>query len=231
MVYADVPDGLVDDIGTALRSVQNGFYHFSATNADIYVTKDAWRIDSYTNDHYNSTTWFFVEHASDEKLMDLEAASNYVLTAWRSDSEGYVNRVVGYTTESQVRSHHPMDHILFLAQFCDRADRFIENEVIDGIDCFGFEISAKKYGDNPDTSIDRLWFDKDTKLPVRIEFEYMTDEGETKINVRDQFEWNSLPSETFEPKIREGYTFDPVPEGLQKQIFDALDEIETAQIR
>ncbi len=27
-----------------------------------------------------------------------------------------------------------------------------EQDVIDGVKCFGFEISAKKYGDNPDTA-------------------------------------------------------------------------------
>ncbi len=69
MIYADIPEGLVDEIIAALKSAQNGFYYNNALNADIYVSKDAWRIDHYSNGQPQTPTWFIVEHPSDNKGM------------------------------------------------------------------------------------------------------------------------------------------------------------------
>jgi len=86
------------------------------------------------------------------------------------------------------------------------ADRFFESKQIDGIECFGFELSAKKYGTNPDTSIHTLWFDTVTKLPVKMEYQGLQDDGPRK-RIMDQFEWNpELPAETFIPEIPAGFT-------------------------
>jgi outer membrane lipoprotein-sorting protein len=99
-----------------------------------------------------------------------------------------------------------MDRIIFLAGYIDKADRFFESEQIDDVECFGFELSAKKYGTNPETSIHTLWFDAGTMLPVKMELEWLEDDGSRKI-IQDQFKWNAeLPEETFIPDIPAGFT-------------------------
>ena len=69
-------------------------------------------------------------------------------------------------------------------------------------------VNAKKYRDKPDTSIDTLWFDDGTKLPVKLEFDWLGDDGPRK-RVLDQFEWNpELPAETFIPEIAADFTLE-----------------------
>ena len=73
----------------------------------------------------------------------------------------------------------------------DKADRLLEEQVIDGRTCVGFEIRASQYGDNPETWIDRIWFDVETKLPVRIEQSGRPVTGDatrTFTTIQDQFD-------------------------------------------
>ena len=112
-------------------------------------------------------------------------------------------KVVAHGSESH--PDNPMDRIIFLASWVDRADRLLENEEIEGIECFGFELSSKKYGTNPDTSKHRFWFDAETKLPVRMEFEWLEGDGPRR-TVKDQFQWNpQLAADIFIPEIPEGF--------------------------
>jgi len=98
-----------------------------------------------------------------------------------------------------------MDHITFLAGWIDSADRFFAKEDVEGIDCFGFELSAKKYGTNPATSKHRLWFDAETMLPVKVESEWVQDDGPRK-RVSDEFQWNvELPPDIFIPDIPQDF--------------------------
>ena len=109
---------------------------------------------------------------------------------------------------ADTRPRHPMDRIRFLVGWIDRADRILENTVIDDVECFGFELSAKKYGSNPDHMIHRLWFDVATNLPVRMEFESVSQgSGRKNIHVKDEFEWApALPADRFVPDIPDGFT-------------------------
>ena len=81
--------------------------------------------------------------------------------------------------------------------------------VIEGCNCLGFEISAGKYGDNPEQWIDCIWFDIETKLPVRIEEHGrpVTDHPEKTFTIiKDQFDYNpELPADTFIPETPEGF--------------------------
>jgi outer membrane lipoprotein-sorting protein len=101
-----------------------------------------------------------------------------------------------------------MDHILFLAGLVNRADRVLESIEIEGIECFGVEVSANKYGDNSPDDKHRMWFDAETKLPVRMEFEYWQSDGKTRsIRIRNQFQWDpELPPDTFVPEIPKGFS-------------------------
>ena len=88
----------------------------------------------------------------------------------------------------------------------NRADRFWDKEMVNGVECFGFELSAKKYGSNPDTHKHRMWFDKLTKLPVKTEFAWVQTEGPRR-EIREQFQWNpAFPAETLKPEIPEDFT-------------------------
>ena len=101
-----------------------------------------------------------------------------------------------------------MSYILFVAGLIDRADRFHPYAEIDGIECYGFETSAKKYGDNPDGMIHRVWFDTETDLPVRMDFERVCQSsGQTVVQTRDRFDWNPvLPDDFFTPQIPADFT-------------------------
>ena len=98
-----------------------------------------------------------------------------------------------------------MDRILFLSNMIDQADVFYEHAIIDETECFGFELSAKKYGDNPDTTKHVLWFDKTTLLPVSMELHWKQDDG-FRQQIQDDFQWNAeLPEAVFVPQIPHGF--------------------------
>ena len=77
-------------------------------------------------------------------------------------------------------------------------------QVVDGRKCVGFEISASKYGSNPETWLDRVWFDEETRLPVRIEKSgrpVTGDASRTFTTIQDQFDYApQLPPDTFVPQ-------------------------------
>jgi hypothetical protein len=104
---------------------------------------------------------------------------------------------------------HPVARMRFLIQFIGEADRHLTPMVIGGRQCPGFEIRASKYGSNPPEWVDRIWFDPETKLPVRIEQERPTAEKNVKalITVQEQFNWHAeLSADTFSPKLPDGFT-------------------------
>jgi hypothetical protein len=92
----------------------------------------------------------------------------------------------------------------FYIRLLDQADEFLGEQTIDDHDCVGFAISAAKYGDNPATWIDRIWFDVETKLPVRIEQSGRPVTGDatrTFTTIQDQFDYDpQLPVDTFIPE-------------------------------
>jgi len=53
----------------------------------------------------------------------------------------------------------------------------------------------------------RLWFDAQTKLPVKMEFERILEgDGKPRRSVTDRFQWNAeILAGTFEPRIPEGF--------------------------
>jgi len=217
LLYADVPQELRDEIISAIKNTQTVFYqeHLEVTvedktnvypAKDFFIEKNSWREDRYTwRDKLQKTHWY---NTKKQTLSDTDfefEEDNFRLTQTTVDYENNTYSVKTHK-EHSFRSH-PMEDILFLASLVNKADRVLENTEIDGIECFGFEISAIKYGDNSPTDKHRLWFDKQTKLPVRMGFEYWQSDGRTKsLRVRDQFQWDTeLSKETFKPIIPEGF--------------------------
>ncbi len=201
MVYADVPAGLKNEIFAPLNEVETVSYKHG--HADVYVSRYAWRKDYYSaDDRLYKIEWYVIEKEDwDETSFDV---SNFPLTQTTVNFENKTYKTVNHYGSSRPR--HPMDKIRRVIGYVDLADRILENTAIEGIECFGLEISAKKYGTNPDGMLHRLWFDVETKLPVRMEVEYPQDGRVTKAITGRQFKWNpELDDEIFVPKIPEGF--------------------------
>ncbi|MHC4792337.1 MAG: hypothetical protein ACYS8Y_13080, partial [Planctomycetota bacterium] len=205
MTFADVPAGLRDEIVAALKNTETVVYRQG--NRTVYLSPNAWRYDYYSDGQPRKTEWYvYKEVDTQETGFEIEDKDlRIVRTTVNFDSQTY--EVSGYP-----KIRHPIHKTLLIAGLVDRADRMLEKQIIDGIECIGFEISAKKYGPNPDSMINRLWFDVDTKLLVRMEFEWDTDhpaKQELKRQFeKDQFQWDpELDEKTFVPTIPEGFQF------------------------
>ena len=159
----------------------------------FYVSHDSYRRDIYDGDFLREIQWY---------VPDGNGTLHHSI---RFDLESYfINR-----GEGSFGNHDPIERMRFYVGFLDKADRLLGEEVIDGYNCVGFEISAGKYGNNPEQWIDRIWFDVETKLPVRIEKHGrpVTDHpDETFTTIQDQFDYYpELPTDTFTPWIPEGF--------------------------
>ncbi|MHC4658480.1 MAG: hypothetical protein ACYS83_04790 [Planctomycetota bacterium] len=207
MTFADVPAGLKDEIVAALKNAQTVVYQQASRT--VYLSPNAWRYDYYSDDRLRRTEWYVFKEVDTQKTGFEIEDKDLRLVRTTVDFESRTYQVSEYP-----KSRHPMHKMVFLAGLVDRADRMLEKQIIDGIECIGFEISAKKYGDNPDSMIHRLWFNADTKLLVRMEFEWDTDNNKSKQELkrqfeREQFQWNpELPADTFTPKIK-------IPDGFE----------------
>jgi outer membrane lipoprotein-sorting protein len=222
MLYADVPAGLKDKIATSLKGVKTAVYRerfgfvrdgnwLLSDGEKIYVSQYDWRKDSYSGGQLRKTEWYVTDKNDWDKTSFDFNDRNFRLTQTTVNFTDRSYREITHGSTSH--PDNPMDRIIFLAGYIDRADRFFESEQIEGIECFGFKLSAKKYGTNPDTSIHTLWFNAETMLPFKMEFEWLGDDGPRKM-VLDQFEWDSeLPAETFTPEIPADFSLEVNSEG------------------
>ncbi|MHC4742262.1 MAG: hypothetical protein ACYS8Z_10135, partial [Planctomycetota bacterium] len=186
MIYADVPEEIRDEIVAAIKNAGKVVYrerfghirdgNWSLSDGDrVYISQYDWRKDSLSGDNPRKTEWFVTDQNSwtetdldfnTEDFKLIQTIVDYGRTTYKVITHGH-------------KSHpeNPLDRIIFLVGMLHKADRVLENQVIEGVECFGFELSAKKYGSNPDTHIHTLWFDAETKLPVKMEFEWLQDDG------------------------------------------------------
>ena len=200
MAFADVPEGLKDRLFAALDEAETIAYK-ERGQTSTYLSRYAWRRDHFDGDHLKSTEWYVIEQ-EDAISTNLDFNDeSFRLIHTSVDYQARTYTVV--THDRETRPRHPMDSIRHPIGHIDRADRFLDNKVINGIECFGLELSAKKYGSNPDDMIHRLWFNAETDLPVRMEFEFVSgSSGRKVIQVKDQFEWNpALPADFLAPRI------------------------------
>ena len=222
MIYADVPPEYKDAVTTAIKSVENALFRerigfvqdgnwvFSEGDR-FYISRYDWRKDHYSGGKLQQTEWLITDKSDwGQTSLDFND-KNFKLIQTIVNYYGHTYRETTYGSTSH--PDNPMDRIVFLIDWIDKADRFFEDQDVEGIKCFGFELSAKKYGTNPETSIHRLWFDAETNLPVKFEFEWLQDDGPRKM-VQDQFEWNSeIPEETFIPEVPADYTLETSGDG------------------
>jgi outer membrane lipoprotein-sorting protein len=216
-----------------------GTTHLSGSWRRHYQARDRSRVDQYYEDTLVSTEW----HVPDDgDLLNYAVSYEYeCYTLSRSEGGAY--------------ERDPVELLRFYVSLLDRADHVFEPQEIDGHSCVGFEISAARYGSNPESWIDRVWFDVETKLPVRIEKtgRPVTDHPEeTATFVLDEFAYHaSVPFADFEPVIPDGYAnahpdeirarqereahpefvFADVPEGLKAEILAAMDAMAFVRYR
>ena len=183
--------------------LSDGTEHVSMTWNKLYVSSDSYRRDIYDDDFLREIQWY---------VPDGDGTLQHSI---RYDLKSYF----AHTGEGSFGNYDPVDRMRFLVLLLDKADRLLGEEVIDGYSCVGFEISASKYGNNPDDWVDCIWFDTQTKLPVRIEERGRPVTNKPDITttvIKDQFDYNpSLSADTFIPVTPEGFIFGH-PDDLRK---------------
>jgi outer membrane lipoprotein-sorting protein len=201
MVYAEVPQGLKEKAVAALQAAGCGSYRQGGTT--ISFSENTWREDAGPESG-GTTKWYIPRGSLPEG--PFEADGRFVVTETMVDTANRTFRFRDFTAPPLPA--HPMRYLLFLVRMTDRADRYEESVEKDGVQCYLFEISAKKYGDNPDGAIHRIWLDTRTSLPVRSESQWPRGDGSgTTRLVMDQFQWDPpLPDDHFVPEIPAGYT-------------------------
>lgn len=161
----------------------------------LYVSHDSYRRDIYDGDTLREIQWYIPE------------GNGTLSHSIRFDLESYFIE----KGRGSFGNHDPIERMRFYVGLLDEADTLLDEEVIDGHNCVGFEISAAKYGDNPEQWFDCIWFDIETKLPVRIEKHGRSVTGKpdmTFTTIQEQFDYNpELSADTFTPWIPEEFVF------------------------
>lgn len=171
-----------------ILAAADGSQHTSSTWDRFYMSSDSYRRDIYDGDVLREIQWYVPEGGG--------MIQHYV----RFDLRCYG----ALRHEGSFGVQDPVDRLRFYVAQMDKAERLLEEQEIDGRNCVGFEIRTSAYSDNPDTWVDRIWFDVETKLPTRIEESGRPVAGDptsTFTTVQDQFDYASqFPADTFTPQ-------------------------------
>lgn len=173
----------------------DGSEHTSMTWDIFYVSHDSYRRDIYDGDVLREIQWYVPDGTGTRQH------------SVRFDLGSYFS----HTGEGSFGNYDPIDRMRFYVGLLDEADRQLGVETINGRESVGFEISASKYGNNPGEWTDCIWFDVETKLPVRIEQRGRPVTGQTDRTltiIQDRFDYNpNLAADTFVPRTPEGFVF------------------------
>lgn len=189
--------------GVTMRSqttfiMTDGSRPVSGTVSTYFVSHDRYRCDIYDSDKLRETQWYL------------------------ADTDGLTQTSVRFRSRDFQIDKHPepskvVDHVarlLAVVRAVDQADRRLGLEEIEGQTCVGFEIATAKIDGPREKDISRIWFNAETKLPVRIESENSNMDDTPAfahgirgmINTLDQFDWNpQFSANTFTPFIPEGF--------------------------
>ena len=171
----------------------DGSEHTSSTWNILYVSRDSYRRDIYDGDVLRETQWY---------VPDGDGTRQHSV---RFDLKSYFT----HTGQGGFGNYDPVDRMRFYVGLIGEADSLLGEDVIDGTQCVGFEISASKYGDNPGDWTDCIWFDVETKLPVRLEKRgrpVTNQPDKTFTTIQSEFDYDPyLSADTFVPETPEGY--------------------------
>jgi hypothetical protein len=201
MAYADVPAGLKNEVLAAFLKMATITY--AEGDSRFYVSRNAWRIDHLAADRVRKTEWHVIQKGDDAPTsLDFNDKDFRLVKTIVDHDAGTFSQI-----ERRESQRNPMDSMAFIIGLIDRADRFYESREIDGVACFGFDVSAKKYGTNPDGAFHQVWFDAATNLPVRMECHWPKSDGSGEyVTVQEQFDWDpTLPEDLLTPQIPSGF--------------------------
>ena len=169
--------------------LSDGSEHTSMTWNILYVSSDSYRRDIYDDDFLREIQWYVPE------------GGGTYFHSIRYDTKSYFT----HSGEWSFGNQDPVERMRSFVSRLDEADRLLGEEVIDGYSCVGFEISAG----NSEDRVDCIWFDTQTKLPVRIEIRGMqgtNQPDETSTVIQEQFDYNpALSPDTFIPQTPAGF--------------------------
>ena len=171
----------------------DGTRHTSSTWDVFYVSHDSYRRDIHDGDFLREIQWYVPDGDS--------MIQHYV----RFDLKCYG----AVRHEGSFGYSDPIERMRFYVRLLDDADQLLGTEIFEECECVGFEIKASKYGNNPEDWVDRIWFDVETNLPMRMEKHGrpVTDKPDRTFTViQDQFDYDpELPADTFTPWVPEGF--------------------------
>jgi hypothetical protein len=121
--------------------------------------------------------------------------------------KSYVKMVLEKTMPDRLRTADPNNMI---QKFLSCKHTELGQKTIDGVLCEGIETTDPAFhgGAHPPESLAaRVWVSVETGYPVRMEGDYVTDNGQRRSEfIWDQFQWNAELSESlFVPNIPAGY--------------------------
>ena len=177
--------------------MSDGARHLSSTVSTLFMVQDRYRRDIFDGNRIRESQWY------------VPGAEGVTQTSVRFEDKTFV--VDRHRDASAAGGL--VTHMRRLAGAVARADRRLEPEEIDGRECIGFEISGGKLEGAESKGNYRIWFDVETRLPARIEYELKeVNDSIPEQGIRglaftlDRLEWNPrLPGNTFDPDVPEGF--------------------------
>jgi hypothetical protein len=183
----------------------DGSEHTSSTWTRFYVSKDSYRRDIYDGNSLREIQWYIPD------------GNDMIQTGVRFDLKCYG----AVRHKGSFGDVDPVERMRSCVGRMDKAQRLLEDRVIDGRACVGFEIQTAGEGDDAKNRIGRLWFDVETKLPMRIELSGLPVTGDPKCALtiaQDQFDYApQLLPDTFIPMEPPADFVNAHPDELQKK--------------
>lgn len=183
----------------------DGSEDVSSTWTQFSISKDSYRRDIYDGNSLREIQWYIPD------------GNDMIQTGVRFDLKCYA----AVRHKGSFGEMDPIERMRACVAQMDRAQRLLEERTIDGRTCVGFEIQTLAPGDNPETRASRIWFDVETRLPMRIEHSGLPVTGDLKCAltiVQDQFDYDpQLPPDTFIPMEPPAGFVNAHPDELQQK--------------
>ncbi len=179
-----------------INRIADGASATSSTTNKLSVAGKRYRRDGYEAGRLHESQWY------------VYGADGLTLTSVRYDDKTYS---VAHDAKARQGDGDPLSHLESLAGLLEKSGRRLGTAKVDGRDAVEFEISATAIDAQSDPAVVHVWLDQATKMPVKIKHEFAAQAGLGPVVgmtlVQEHFNWTpSLPANTFEPEIPEGYT-------------------------
>ena len=196
VVWAEVARKVQASRGVIFRSTEHIVPDTYDQESDFnmqYYTSTQSRLDEYEGSEIIKTIW------GDCNTKTVILVDHY--------HKSYVKMILETTMPDRLQMADPNR---WIQKFLSCQYKKLGQKTIDGVLCEGIETTDPAFyggGNPPETSVARLWVSVETGYPVRLEGEFVTDNGQSRHTfVQDQFQWDmELDESMFEPNIPAGY--------------------------